>query len=745
MERRLRVRSDARSLQQRAYERWKGFQMNDALVRGAEPNKDGSRPHPQIGTPTPEQVKRHTEREARRLETRDPAYRDARLSVERQIGTTLDLQSYPPSEQALKAGRPVARLVELPGPGLVPQGFATGFLVAPTLLLTNHHVFPVIDEARRVGAQFLFEQTVGGLREGLIFELEPDRFFLNDKALDYAIVAVRTMGLDGAPLSQFEYRPLIGEKGKIRKGDPVNIIQHPEGQHKHYAIVNNRLLDIRDDGFLLYETDTLRGSSGSPVFNQYWETIALHHCGVPKMEDGLLVTKAGDRLPLDSEVADDELIWIANEGVRVSAIVESLRGRQDADPERRQILADLLRLTEDPLRLVLEKSPLVAGSASATALRKATATPPSAEPPYLLQFSGPVTIHVGAARVEARETDAALLLGTSNGRAKVATRALSETESAFAEKRLRFDEDYQDRAGFDSGFLDGWAVSPPRVAAGQAADVLQDAASVPWQIPYHHYSLMMSRSRRLPIWAASNVDYSAAARKYTKTRKEYGGENWRLDPRVALAAPGLQIEDAEFYAPATKIDRGHIVRREDAAWGASPKEAERANSDTYHWTNCTPQSEAFNQSGKDGIWGRFEEHIAAAVQAVGGRMVLFAGPVLNAGDPRHGYGEGEEIQVPMEFWKIVACVAREGGKRVHLAYGFVFDQQQAVKTLGYERLDVQDYEIYQVKIAEIARKTGLEFDPGLLQADVLRKPLGPEDARGSGSRRISSLESIRLR
>jgi len=36
--------------------------------------------------------------------------------------------------------------------------------------------------------------------------------------------------------------------------------------------VNNQLLDLRDDGFLLYETDTLEGSSGSPVFNQYWET-----------------------------------------------------------------------------------------------------------------------------------------------------------------------------------------------------------------------------------------------------------------------------------------------------------------------------------------------------------------------------------------------------------------------------------------------------------------------------------------
>ena len=97
---------------------------------------------------------------------------------------------------------------------------------------------------------------------------------------------------------------------------------------------------------------------------------------------------------------------------------------------------------------------------------------------------------------------------------------------------------------------------------------------------------------------------------------------------MALEAPGLQIEDADFYAPAKKIDRGHIVRREDGAWGGRAKEAEFGNSDTYHWTNCTPQSEAFNQSGKSGIWGQFEEHIQREVKAEGGRMSVFAGPVL---------------------------------------------------------------------------------------------------------------------
>jgi hypothetical protein len=41
--------------------------------------------------------------------------------------------------------------------------------------------------------------------------------------------------------------------------------------------------------------------------------------------------------------------------------------------------------------------------------------------------------------------------------------------------------------------------------------------------------------------------------------------------------------------------------------------------------------------------------------AEGGRMSVFAGPVLSKDDPLHGYENGSEIQVPMEFWKVVVC------------------------------------------------------------------------------------------
>ena len=397
MERRKRVLIDRRHAGLQAHERWKAFQPDLRIVRDAETNLDGTIPRPRIGAITTEQRLRFNERQRLRERFESTGYRTLRVTAERMIGATLDFVDLPPDEQALKAGRPVVRLVTLGAAGIVPDGFATGFLVAPDLVLTNHHVFRTADEAQGVGAQFLFERTHEGLREGLIFTLDPDRFFVTDKGLDYAIVALTPRSLSGASLDQFQYLPLIAAKGKIRKGDPVNIIQHPEGRPKQYATVNNRLLDLRDDGFLLYETDTLEGSSGSPVFNQYWETIGLHHCGVPRIEGNHLITRDGQRLPLDAEVADDDLIWIANEGIRVSALVESLGKQRFDSAEQQRILERLLTTTTDPLRMVAEKSPLIAGPIQAPAGAATSTDETMAQ--NLFQFSGPVTIQIGAGGV----------------------------------------------------------------------------------------------------------------------------------------------------------------------------------------------------------------------------------------------------------------------------------------------------------------------------------------------------------
>jgi V8-like Glu-specific endopeptidase len=60
--------------------------------------------------------------------------------------------------------------------------------------------------------------------------------------------------------------------------DEVIIVQHPGGGQKQIALSHNVLVYVNGQR-LQYLTDTLEGSSGSPVFNTEWQVVALHHKG----------------------------------------------------------------------------------------------------------------------------------------------------------------------------------------------------------------------------------------------------------------------------------------------------------------------------------------------------------------------------------------------------------------------------------------------------------------------------------
>ena len=64
----------------------------------------------------------------------------------------------------------------------------------------------------------------------------------------------------------------------MRRGAALNIIQHPAGEVKQIAIRRNDFVGPLDgdSNRFTYLTDTLPGSSGSPVFNDDWEVVGLH-------------------------------------------------------------------------------------------------------------------------------------------------------------------------------------------------------------------------------------------------------------------------------------------------------------------------------------------------------------------------------------------------------------------------------------------------------------------------------------
>ncbi|HEV8108922.1 MAG TPA: serine protease, partial [Burkholderiales bacterium] len=279
--------------------------------------------------------------EARRLaiqrDVADPLA--ARVRLERILkGNDLSDISY--LEQGLVAARPVCRIVLRRNGSLV--GYGTGFLIAPGVLMTNQHVFEDASSIQESIAQFRYERDVRGLDVASVdFGFRLASAPIISKELDFAIVQVEPRSAGGAALEQFGWLRLDPTPGKAFVGEYLTIIQHPKGERKQICVRENKLLKYAEkDPYVWYQTDTVSGSSGSPVFNNSWEVVALHHSSVPQTRrvKGKDVWLTRDGKLWSADMGEDEIAWKANEGIRVSRIVEHLSAKHATHPLAKSVL-----------------------------------------------------------------------------------------------------------------------------------------------------------------------------------------------------------------------------------------------------------------------------------------------------------------------------------------------------------------------------------------------------------------------
>ena len=215
-----------------------------------------------------------------------------------------------------------------------------------------------------------------------------------------------------------------------------------------------------------------------------------------------------------------------------------------------------------------------------------------------------------------------------------------------------------------------------------------DGNSNSYELKYTHFSVALSKSRKMPIYSICNID---GENWYKIPRRN---DKWYYDDRINKKD---QLGN-EIYK-GNDLDRGHMTRREDPNWGTKDI-AIQANEDTFHYTNACPQHKDLNQNKS--TWQGLENYILDNAKSNDLKATIITGPIFSENDM---YYRGTKI--PGEFWKIVLIAM---SKKKLSATAYLLSQKNLLDDLS----EVSDfrygqYKTFQVPIQTIEEKSRLTF------------------------------------
>jgi len=633
-------------------------------------------------------------RAKRKQMLRDEGKEPLNFAYERAIGENDSVYSNF-VELIISAKRKVGRIVVKEGNRNI--GYATGFMVSERLMLTNWHVFEDEQSVAESEVEFFYELDVFG-RPGAptVFKLNSQEFFYSFKDLDYCFIAVNPVDVTGTVhLSSVGYiflDPSLGKLGDEGK-ESLNIIHHPDGDYKQLSIRENLFTKILPTS-LWYESDTAPGSSGSPVFNDQWQVVALHHMGVPaKSEDGkFYLDKAGHKIePVGGKVDASKINWIANEGIRVSVILKDVLSKHSDSALINGLTISApnssLNIHDDNDLKPLDDN---TGNKKDNIVSSKNADDISISfPASLMVAIGNITINISngsTTRFPANNVNT--FITSANGV------ELSEEKKIEREDTM----DFSDCKGYEPNFL-GINIPLPIAKKPIQKFVAKLKGTNKTIVNYYHYSVLFHAVRKMPIVSAINVDENPALRKDTAKRDD----DWLRDNRLDY---DIQLTD-KFYA-LSGFDKGHMSRREDADWGPTPALTKLYADITCMYTNACPQVGKLNRVSRGGLWGKLEElvleHGAAQQKGTAAKISVFNGPVFKESDPVY-----KSVQVPMDFYKIILWLT--DAKQLK-ATAFRLSQTDLVDDIDFEAINVDasiEFKPYQCSIKSLEEATQLDF------------------------------------
>ena len=584
-------------------------------------------------------------------------------------------------EQAIPS---IAR-VEVPNHPSIPYG-GTAFVVGENLIMTNRHVAEVFSSG--LGRRGLFFQP--GQVAGLDFRREiipspPIYVEVREVVMVHPYWDMALLRVAELPAPQRPLRLSIAHPDDLA-GHDVVIVGYPAQDWRNDLALQNRIFrgvfnvkrmqpgkivgrgETRSYGkdvmAVTHDSSTLGGNSGSAVLDvTTGEVIGLHFAGryleanyaVPTWE-----------LARDPRVVDAGLQFAGN----ANSTAEWDSFWRDADPP-----------------VEAQPSPPVSVSVPA--------------PPTQTPVTASVAAPAGETAIWTLPLQISIRLGTPTrgaGAPLPATGALDAAAIEAPGMSIKPEPDYENRPGYDPAFLgDDHIIRIPWLTNEQYNDVAfnQLASRQRHVLPYHHFSLVMSKTRRLPYFTVSNID---GKRERNISRDDFS-DKWFLDPRIPAR---YQLQNDLYIR--NPLDRGHLVRRLDPTWGRTFKEAKKAHDDTFHWTNCSPQHERFNRNKS--TWGGIENYILYNANAKDLRVTVFTGPVFRDNDPIFTTESGDQVPIPTDFWKIVVMVKHDDSLS---ATAYLLSQEALVDQLVETTFTFGTYKTFQKPVATIEELTHLSF------------------------------------
>lgn len=207
--------------------------------------------------------------------------------------------------------------------------YGTGWIIAPGILITNHHVIdarnttPPPDglggehanpadfeaQAQTLIARFDYHAE---RKDSQYFECQNAKLLAANMQLDYAVIELE----QADKIANREPIRLVSAQPALKRGARMNIVQHPKGGPLRYAIRNNFFVRTANHpAFLFYQTDTEPGASGSPVCNDEWQVVALHHASASVPPD-VVPQEVVDGKPL--------IVTVLNEAIQIHKILDDL-------------------------------------------------------------------------------------------------------------------------------------------------------------------------------------------------------------------------------------------------------------------------------------------------------------------------------------------------------------------------------------------------------------------------------------